>query len=175
VKFTETAIPGAFVVDPDPALDERGFFARLWCSRELSSRGLVGRCAQASLSFNKERGTLRGMHYQVPPYVETKLVVCNRGSIYDVLIDLRPGPTRLIWVSVELSSTNRRMLYVPDGVAHGFLTLEDETEVLYFISEFFEPTAARGVRYNDPTFGIRWPNSPSVISMRDATFPDFSP
>jgi dTDP-4-dehydrorhamnose 3,5-epimerase len=175
VKFTPTEIPGAFVVDPEPHADERGFFARQWCARELAAYGLDARLAQASLSFNHRRGTLRGMHYQVAPATEAKLVSCSRGAIYDVLVDLRPGPSRCRWVGYDLSSENRRMVYVPDGVAHGFLTLEHASEVQYFISEFYAPEAARGVRYDDPAFRIRWPVPPEVISARDASYPDFQP
>ena len=163
MKFTATELPGAFLVSVEPASDDRGFFARQWCARELEAQGLVGKLAQASLSFNRSKYTLRGMHYQAPPHPETKLVNCVRGAIYDVLVDLRPGPTYLRWVGFELSAANRRMLYVPGGVAHGFLTLEDASEVQYFISEFHEPAAARGVRYNDPAFEIVWPSEPQVI------------
>lgn len=175
MKLTATELPGVFVIDPEPASDERGYFMRQWCARELAEHGLVGSLAQASLSFNKLRGTLRGMHYQIAPHEETKLVGCARGAIFDVLVDLRPGPTRLRWVGYELTAENRRMLYVPAGVAHGFLTLEDATEVQYFISEFHHAASARGVRYNDPAFGIRWPGEPRVISSRDAGYPDFVP
>lgn len=128
--------------------------------------------AQVSLSYNARRHTLRGMHYAAAPYAETKLVHCVRGAIFDVLVDLRPGPGRHRWVGVELSAANHRMLYVPEGVAHGFLTLEDDSDVQYFISRHFEPSAARGVRYSDPAFAIRWPAPPAVISPRDAAYPD---
>lgn len=174
MKFSETEIAGAFVLDIEPSADDRGFFARQWCARELADHGLVGTLAQASLSFNRARGTLRGMHYQAAPHGETKIVSCSRGAIFDVLVDLRPGPGQCRWVGYELSAQNHRMLYVPEGVAHGFLTLEPDTEVQYFISAFFEPTAARGARYNDPAFGIRWPGPAEVISPRDATYPDFA-
>ena len=173
--FTPTEIPGAFVVDLEPASDDRGFFARQWCSRELADRGLVGALAQASLSFNRAAGTLRGMHYQAAPHAETKLVHCTQGAIFDVIVDLRPGPTRCTWASVELSAANHRMLYIPEGVAHGFLSLADASEVQYFISAPFEPSAARGVRFDDPAFGIRWPRPPRVISPRDAAWPDVAP
>ena len=168
MKFTATAIPGAFVVDLEPARDDRGFFARQWCSRELEAAGLVSALAQTSLSHNAKRHTLRGMHYAAG---ETKLVHCTRGAIFDVLVDLR-GATPS-WVGYELTADNHRMLYVPEGVAHGFLTLEDASEVQYFISAFFDPKAARGVRWDDPAFGIRWPAQPAVISERDAGYPDW--
>lgn len=175
MKLTPTELPGVFVVDVEPARDDRGSFHRQWCARELAAHGLVATLAQASLSVNTWRGTLRGMHYQAAPHGETKLVSCARGAIYDVLVDLRPGPTRHRWVGYELSAANRRMLYVPEGVAHGFLTLEDASEVQYFISTFYEPASARGVRYNDPAFGIRWPAAVEVISARDAGYPDVTP
>jgi dTDP-4-dehydrorhamnose 3,5-epimerase len=170
VKFVATEIPGAFVIEQEVVSDERGFFARQWCARELEAQGLVGKLAQSSISFNRVKHTLRGMHYAQG---ETKVVSVTRGAIYDVLVDLRPGPTHLRWVGYELTQDNRRMLYVPTGVAHGFITLEDASEVHYFISEFYDPSAARGVRYNDPAFAIRWPAEPQVISQRDATYPDY--
>jgi dTDP-4-dehydrorhamnose 3,5-epimerase len=172
LKLTATEISGAFVVEPEPLADDRGFFARQWCSRELAAHGLVAALAQVSLSFNARRGTLRGLHYAVAPHAETKLVSCVRGAIFDVIVDLRPGAGRCRWLGVELSAANRRMLYVPEGVAHGFLTREDASEVQYFISTHFDAGAARGVRYDDPAFGIRWPAAPQVISPRDAGYPD---
>ncbi len=173
MKFTPTEIAGAFVLEPEPIADERGFFARQWCARELGDHGLDARLAQVSVSFNRVQGTLRGMHYQAAPHPEAKVVACSRGEIFDVLVDLRPGPSRCRWAGYQLSSENRRMLYVPEGVAHGFLTLADATEVQYFISEFYAPACARGVRFDDPAFGIRWPAPPRVISARDAGYPDF--
>lgn len=175
MKFTPTDIEGAFVIDPEPHLDERGFFARQWCARELDEHGLLGTIAQISMSQSHARHTLRGLHYSVAPRAETKVVHCVRGSIFDVLVDLRPGPQQARWVSFVLSAENRRMLYVPEGVAHGFLTLDDATEVQYLISEFFDASCARGVRYDDPAFGIRWPAPPAVIAPRDASYPDFTP
>ncbi len=176
MRLTATAVPGAFVVDVEPASDERGWFARQWCARELDAVGLVSTLAQASVSHNAAKHTLRGMHHAAG---ETKLVHCTRGAIYDVLVDLRGGsiaPTgKPAWVGVELTADNHRMLYVPDGVAHGFLTLEDRSEVQYFISAFFDPKAARGVRWNDPAFGIAWPAVPAVIAARDAAYPDWKP
>ena len=170
MKLTATAIPGAFVVDIEAARDDRGFFARQWCARELDAAGLVGQLAQASLSHNTKKHTLRGMHYAAG---ETKLVHCTRGAIFDVLIDLRGD--KPVWIGVDLTADNHRMLYVPEGVAHGFLTLTDQTEVQYFISAFFDPQAARGVRWDDPAFGIQWPAAPAVIAQRDATYPDWKP
>lgn len=160
------------MIEPEPHTDERGFFARQWCSRELAAHGLVTELAQVSLSFNARRHTLRGMHYAVAPHAETKLVHCVRGAIFDVLVDLRPGPGLHRWLGVELTAANRQMLYVPEGVAHGFLTLEDASEVQYFISTHFDVGSARGVRYSDPAFAIRWPAAPAVISARDAGYPD---
>lgn len=170
MKFIATEIPGAFVIEQELVSDERGHFARQWCARELEAEGLVGKLAQSSISFNRAKHTLRGMHYAKG---ETKVVSVTRGAIYDVLVDLRPGPTHLRWIGVELTPDNHRMLYVPEGVAHGFITLEDASEVHYFISEFYDASAARGVRYNDPAFAIRWPATPRVISQRDATYPDY--
>lgn len=175
MKFVATEIPGAFVIEQELVSDERGYFARQWCARELEAEGLVGKLAQSSISFNRAKHTLRGMHYQAEPHGETKIVSCTRGSIFDVLVDLRPGPTHARWIGAELSPDNHCMLYVPAGVAHGFITLEDASEVHYFISEFYEPMAARGVRYSDPAFAIRWPATPQVISQRDATYPDYRP
>ncbi len=172
LKLTATEISGAFVVEPEPHRDDRGFFARQWCARELADHGLVGELAQVSLSSNIRRHTLRGMHYAARPHAETKLVSCPRGAIFDVLVDLRPGPGRYRWLGVELTCDNRRMLYVPEGVAHGFLTLADDSEVQYFISTPFEASAARGARYNDPAFAIAWPAAPAVIAPRDASYAD---
>ena len=174
--FTETPLAGAFVIEPELLEDARGFFARTWCAREFETRGLVTRIAQCSTSFNKKKGTLRGMHYQAAPFAETKIVRCTRGSMYDVIIDLRPSSstfTRHFWV--VLTAENRKMLYVPSGFAHGFQTLEDDTEVFYQISEFYSSTHARGVRWDDPAFDIRWPNDERTIVDRDRTYPDFRP
>jgi len=174
--FVETALPGAFVIDPEPSEDARGLFARTWCARELEARGLETRVAQCSTSFNKRKGTLRGLHYQVPPAAETKIVRCTRGSLYDVIVDLRlDSPTFLRHVGIVLTADNRRMLYVPTGFAHGFQTLEDETEILYQISEFWAPEHARGIRWDDPLFGISWPVDERTIIERDLRYPDFRP
>ena len=172
--FTETGLSAALVVDVERHDDERGFFARSWCQREFEARGLTSRLAQCSISRNHLKGTLRGMHYQHPPHAEAKLVRCTAGSIYDVIIDLRPdSPTLRRYFGVVLSAENHRAVYVPEGFAHGFLTLADSSEVLYQISEFHEPSAARGVRWNDPAFGIAWPEPITVISERDRNYPDY--
>jgi len=174
VIFTETALPGAYVIDLEPLADERGFFARVWCAREFGARGLESRFVQSSISVNTRRGTLRGMHYQAPPHAEAKLVQCTRGAVFDVIIDLRPdSPTFGQHVALELTAASRRMLYIPAGVAHGFQTLADDTEVCYHMSEFYAPEAARGVRWNDPAFGIRWPIPDPIILDRDRTYPDW--
>jgi len=175
VRFTETELAGAFVLDIAPSADERGFFARSWCCEEAAAHGLNPRVVQCSISSNVRRGTLRGLHYQAAPFAEAKLVRCIAGAIYDVIVDLRDGsPTRLRYFGVELSAANHRALYVPEGFAHGFLTLMDGSEVFYQMSEFYHPEGARGLRWNDPAFGIAWPAAPAVISPRDAAYPDFA-
>lgn len=172
--FTDTGLPGVWIVVPERAEDHRGFFARTWCEREAAARGLAERWVQSSLSFNKRKGTLRGLHYQRPPYEEIKLVRCTMGRIHDVVLDLRrDSPTFRRHVAVELSASNRKAIYVPKGCAHGFQTLEDECEVLYHISEFHAPDHAAGVRWDDPAFGIRWPEDDRIMSERDRTYPDF--
>jgi dTDP-4-dehydrorhamnose 3,5-epimerase len=176
VIFTETPLPGALIIEPELIEDTRGFFARTWCKREFEARGLVSRIAQCSTSFNKKKGTLRGLHYQAAPFSETKIVRCTRGSLYDVIVDLRRGsPTFTQHFALVLSASNRKTLYVPAGFAHGFQTLEDDTEVLYQISEFYSPQHARGVRWDDPAFGILWPSDERTIVDRDRTYPDFQP
>ena len=173
--FIETRLQGAFIVHPEKLEDDRGFFARTWCQLEFAKHGLNARVAQCSFSFNQRRGTLRGMHYQVVPFEEAKLVQCTQGAIYDVILDLRPdSPTFTQWVAVELTSQNRQMIYVPEGCAHGFQTLEDNTEVFYQISEFYAPEYARGVRWNDPAFAIEWPEDQRTLSDRDKNYPNFS-
>jgi dTDP-4-dehydrorhamnose 3,5-epimerase len=172
--FTETKLDGAFLIDIEERTDERGFFARSWCQKEFEQHGLVPRVVQANISFNHKKGTVRGMHYQASPYEETKLVRCTRGAIYDVIVDLRKGsPTYCQWISAELTADNRRMLFVPEGYAHGFQTLTDATEVCYQVSQFYTPGAERGARFNDPAFGIRWPLDVTVISEKDANWADF--
>jgi len=174
--FTETQLRGVFTVEPDRIEDERGFFARTWCAREFEAHGLNPRVAQCSISFNERSGTLRGMHYQAPPHAECKLVRCTAGAIYDVALDLRPDSRTFgQWIAVELTALNRKALYLPEGFAHGFQTLRDSTEVFYQISEFYHPESVRGVRWNDPSFGIRWPEAVRTISPRDLDFPDFHP
>jgi dTDP-4-dehydrorhamnose 3,5-epimerase len=172
--FTETLIAGAYVIEVERIEDNRGFFARTWCQREFERNGLSPRLVQCSVSFNNRKGTLRGMHYQAAPHAEAKLVRCTAGAIYDVIVDLRPDSRTLCqWFGVELTAESRRALYIPEGLAHGFLTLADETEVFYQMSEFYAPDSARGVRWDDPAFNIRWPAPVAVISPRDAAYPDF--
>jgi len=166
VIFQETSLPGAFVIEPERREDARGFFARTWCVEEFATHGLKAKLAQCSVSFNKQAGTVRGMHYQAAPHAEAKVVRCTHGAIYDVIVELA---TRRHF-GVELTAENRRQLYVPEGFAHGFVTLTDNTEVEYLISEFYAPAAARGFRYDDPAFGIRWPVPVRVISERDQSY-----
>src|ERR1700740_3810145 len=174
MRFLETKIPGVYEISIEPKRDERGFFARSWCAQEFASHGLNSKLLQCSISFNTHKGTLRGVHYQAAPYQEAKLVRCTKGAIFDVAIDLRPrSRTFKSWVSVVLTAELRKMLYVPEGCAHGFLTLEDNTEVFYQMSEFYNPASARGVRWDDPAFQIAWPETIAVISDRDRTYPDF--
>lgn len=174
--FTETNLRGAYLIDIEQRQDERGFFARAWCQQEFEDHGLVARVVQANISYNKRAGTLRGMHYQKAPYAETKLVRCVRGAIYDVIIDLRPdSPTYMQWLGVELTAENYRMLYVPEGFAHGFQTLADNTEVTYQVSQFYTPGAEGGLRYDDPAFKIEWPVAVRVISEKDRNWPDYEP
>lgn len=173
--FRETGIPGAVTIDLEPKSDERGFFARTWCRQEFEQQGLNPNLAQCSISFNPRKHTLRGMHFQTEPHAETKLVRCTRGAIYDVVLDLRPdSPSFRRWSGVTLTDENRQALYVPAGCAHGLLTLEDNTEVLYQISEFYYPELSRGVRWDDPAFAIEWPAAPQHISERDQAYPDFA-
>ena len=172
--FTETGIEGVWVVEPERHEDERGFFARTWDPEEFAANGLNPRIAQCSISFNASRGTLRGLHYQAAPTEEAKLVRCIAGALFDVALDLRThSPTARSWFGTTLSAENRRALYVPEGCAHGFLTLADATEVHYQISAPHTPDAARGVRWDDPAFAIEWPGDVVVISERDRTYPDF--
>lgn len=172
--FTKTKLPGVFEIELECKADERGFFARTWCMSEFEAQGLNTKIAQCSVSFNDRKGTLRGMHYQVAPHTETKLVRCTRGSIFDVVIDLRPDSASFNkHVAIVLSADKRNMVYVPEGCAHGFLTLEDATEVFYQISEFHDAESARGVRFDDPAFKISWPAAIEVISERDRAYADF--
>jgi dTDP-4-dehydrorhamnose 3,5-epimerase len=172
--FKDTGINGVWVIEPERLEDERGFFARTWDPDEFAERGLNPELAQCSISFNSVRGTLRGLHYQAAPHEEAKLVRCTAGSIFDVAVDLRPGSSMFRdWFGVELSAENRLALYVPEGCAHGFLTLADDSEVHYHISQAYVPEAGRGVRWNDPAFAIRWPGEVVVINERDGSYPDF--
>jgi len=174
MKFSKCKLPGVFVIDIEPIKDERGMFARLWCKDEFKQQGLVTELSQCSLSFNHSKGTLRGMHYQSAPHAETKVIRCTRGSIFDVAIDLRPeSPSYKQWFGTLLSAENHRMLYVPEGLAHGFVTLEADSEVFYQISVPYVPESGRGVRWNDPCFDINWPIQPVVISNKDANYPNF--
>jgi dTDP-4-dehydrorhamnose 3,5-epimerase len=193
--FKETTLKGAFLIEIEKLEDHRGFFARSFCVREFEKHGLNPRSVQCNISYNRKKGTLRGMHLQVPPFAEAKLVRCTHGAIYDVIVDLRPdSETYCQWIGVELSAPSSqrpngrspsaadcsllpadyRMLFIPEGFAHGFITLEDYTEVFYQMSEFFAPGSARGFRWNDPIFNIKWPMEPVVISERDRSYADFS-
>lgn len=172
--FTEGALPGTYIIDPEKKIDHRGYFARIFCQQEFAGHDLIQAVAQANLSFNEQRGTLRGMHYQAAPHQEVKVVRCTQGALYDVIVDVRPdSDTYGEWMGVELSAENGRALYVPEGFAHGYVTLTDDTEAVYFVSTFYTPGAERGLRYDDPTIGIEWPVPVSVISEKDQSWPAF--
>jgi len=172
VIFNHSRLAGAFTIDLERLEDDRGFFARTFCRREFEAHGLRTDVAQCNVSYNRRRGTLRGMHYQIAPRAEAKVVHCVAGAIYDVIVDLRPESATLRgWEAFELTADNRRMLYVPEGFAHGFQTLTDDCSVLYLMTEFYSPEHARGVRWNDPAFGIEWPIAEPIVSDRDAGFP----
>jgi dTDP-4-dehydrorhamnose 3,5-epimerase len=172
VKFQATPLEGAYVVEPEVMEDERGGFARTWCEREFAALGLEARVVQCNVSFNRRAGTLRGLHYQEAPHGEAKLVRCTRGAVHDVIVDLRPGSaTRLVSYAIRLDADSRRMLFVPRGFAHGFQTLADDSEVFYQMSAFHEPSAARGLRWDDPALGIRWPLPDPILSPRDREHP----
>lgn len=174
--FTPTPLAGAWLVDLEKRGDARGFFARVFCEREFAAAGLETRFVQVNNSLSARRGTLRGLHYQLPPAAEVKLVRCLRGALWDVIVDLRPdSPTFRRWFGAELSAENRRMMYVPRGFAHAILTLADDTEALYMVSAFYAPEQERGVRWNDPSIGIEWPLTPVEISPKDAAWPDLDP
>lgn len=176
MQFHETPLAGAYLIDLERRGDERGFFARAFCREEFRAHGLVGEFVQVNNSLSAAKGTLRGMHYQLPPAAETKLVRCLRGALWDAILDLRPGSASFgRWFGAELTAENRRMMYVPRGFAHGFVTLVDDTEVLYFVDAFYAPERERGVRWNDPRFGIGWPIPPAVLSEKDQKLPDFDP
>lgn len=172
--FTETKLNGAFLIDLEPVKDQRGFFGRAWCRREFEEHGLVPNFVQANISYNRKKGTLRGMHYQTEPFSEDKLVRCISGAIVDVIIDLRPDcSTYGEWFGVELTAKNHKALYVPKEFAHGFLTTEDETEVFYMVSQIYTPNFEGGIRWDDPLFKINWPIPVSVVSQKDAAWPDY--
>ena len=176
MKFTSLGIEGAWIVNIDHLGDERGFFARAWCREEFAAKGITAELSQANLSFSQQAGTVRGMHFQRPPHEEMKAVRCLRGAVFDVVLDLRSdSPTFCQWHGEELTSDNRRMLLVPEGCAHGFQTLVDDTEIFYLVSEAYAPDSEGGVRWDDPAFGIKWSLSVSEISERDVGFPDFKP
>lgn len=176
MKFVQTELQDAYLIQPERLEDERGFFARTWCKREFESQGLSTSLVQCSISFNHKKGTLRGMHFQASPHEETKIVRVTVGSVYDVIVDLRPSSkTYLKHLGIKLNAENRTMLYIPKGFAHGFLTLSDNAEIFYQISEFFTPEAARGIRWNDHALKIQWPEQVCVISDRDRNWPDFLP
>ena len=175
MQFIETKLPGAYIINLDTLEDERGFFARAFCQKEFEENGLKSNIAQCNLSFNHKKGTLRGMHYQVKPYEEVKMVRCTQGKILDVIIDLRKdSATYKKWIGVELTAENNRMLYVPEGFAHGYQTLEDNSVVYYQVTEFYQPGSERGIRWNDPAFNIDWPLEISVISDKDNAHPDYT-
>jgi dTDP-4-dehydrorhamnose 3,5-epimerase len=174
MQFTKTDLEGAWLIEPAPMRDARGWFARTFCEQEFAANGLETRFVQHSTSQNERKGTLRGMHFQRPPHAEVKLVRCLKGAVLDVVVDLNPGSaTYRQWRGFELSADNRRQLYIPRGFAHGFQTLQDDSEVGYLISEFYTPEASAGVRWNDPAFGVVWPLPISVISEKDRAWPDF--
>jgi dTDP-4-dehydrorhamnose 3,5-epimerase len=174
MKFVETPLAGAFVIDIEPRTDDRGFFARVFCRDEFQSQGLELSVAQSNVSFNEHRATLRGLHYQIGPHGEAKLVRCTMGAIFDAIVDLRPDSSTLRhWYGIELNANNHRMLYVPVGFAHGYLTLTDRTEVFYQVSEFYNAEFERGLRWDDPAFGIQWPLPPELISEKDRAHPLF--
>ena len=176
MRFQPTELPEVVVIELDRLEDDRGFFARSFCAAEFRRHGLVDRFVQANVSFNRRRGTLRGLHYQDEPRPESKLVRCTRGRVFDVAVDLRAdSPSYCRWVSSELSAENRRALYIPPGCAHGFLSLEDNSEMLYLMGVEYDPGLARGVRWDDPAFSIAWPLQPDVISQRDSAYSDFRP
>jgi dTDP-4-dehydrorhamnose 3,5-epimerase len=176
MKFIETPLKGVFVIELEKRGDERGFFARLFCENEFRQHGLNPRIVQMNGSLSGQRGTLRGIHYQVAPKAEDKTFRCIRGALFDVVIDLRPqSPTFLKHITVELTAENRKMVHVPQGCANSYLTLEDDTEMYYLTSEFYSPENERGIRYNDPALGIAWPMAPAVISDKDKNHPDFRP
>jgi dTDP-4-dehydrorhamnose 3,5-epimerase len=176
VIFNPTPLKGAYTVDLEKRGDDRGFFARVFCEKEFAAAGLETRFLQMNNSLSAKKGTLRGMHYQLAPSAEVKMVRCLRGSFYDAIVDLRPdSPSYCKWFGAELTAENRRMMYVPRGFAHALLTLEENSEALYLASNFYVPDCERGLRWNDPKFGVEWPIEPAEISAKDAAWPDFDP
>ena len=174
MKFLETPLTGACIVEIEPIEDNRGLFTRSWCKREFEAHSLNSEIVQCNISFNIKKGILRGMHYQIKPFEEAKLVRCTRGAIFDVIIDLRAdSPTFKDWFAIELTAKNRKMLYIPERFAHGFQTLKNNTEVFYQMSEYYSPEHSRGIRWNDPSFSIQWPENKRIISKRDQQYPDF--
>lgn len=174
MKLTETPLKGAFLIDLEPYQDDRGFFSRLFCAEEFTAKGLEGKIVQVNNSKSRFAKTLRGLHYQLPPFEETKLVRCIHGSIFDVIVDIRKDSATFgKWFGETLTSENRKMMYVPRGFAHGFITLTPDAEIIYFVSEMYSKTHERGIRYNDPRFHIEWPFEPEIISERDQAHPDF--
>jgi dTDP-4-dehydrorhamnose 3,5-epimerase len=174
MKFRETNLEGAYIIEIEKLSDDRGFFARSWCRKEFEAQGLSPDLVQANVSYSYKKGTIRGMHYQIAPYQESKLIRCTRGAIYDVIIDLRPdSPTYKQWTGVELTVDNYTMFFVPKDFAHGFQTLTDETEIAYQVSQFYTPGSEKGIRYNDPNFNIQWPLEVTIISDKDRAWPDF--
>jgi dTDP-4-dehydrorhamnose 3,5-epimerase len=172
--FKKTKLSGVLEIGLERKIDERGFFARTWCQKEFAACGLNSKLVQCSISYNTSKATLRGLHYQAAPFSESKLVRCTSGAIFDVVVDLRPqSATFKNWISLILTAENRHMVYIPEGCAHGFLTLEDDTEIFYQMSEFYNAESALGVRWDDPAFGITWPEKVAVISARDQNYPDF--
>lgn len=174
MRFTETKVIGAFLIDMEPRTDHRGFFSRSWCAKEFASQGLNSRLAQVNVCYTAKRGGIRGLHYQLPPHEEAKTVRCTQGAIFDVVVDLRPtSPSYRKWDGFELTAENHRMVYVPEGCAHGCLSLVDASEIEYLTSEFYSPESARGIRFDDPTFAIEWPVSVESISDADRSWPTF--
>jgi len=175
MKFIKTKLEGAYIIEIEKMTDERGFFARSWCEKEFTEHGLNSKLVQCNISFNQKKGTLRGMHYQAKPYEEAKLVRCTQGAIYDVIIDIRPdSPTFQQWLGIELTAENRQMLYIPEGFAHGFQTLVNNTEVFYQMSEFYYTKSAKGIRWDDPQIGIKWLITDNlIISEKDKSYPIF--
>jgi dTDP-4-dehydrorhamnose 3,5-epimerase len=174
MRFVESNLAGAFLIEPERNEDERGFFARTWSQREFQGHGINADLVECNISFNRKKGTLRGLHYQLAPNAQAKLVRCTMGSIFDVIVDLRKySPTFRQWISVQLSADNRAMLFIPEGIAHGFQTLADDTEVFYQMSRYYSPESSRGLRWDDPAFGISWPEDTRVINARDRQYPNF--